>query len=249
MEQNPKYDQHSHFLPLKWSCNPSCRSLFVLTQHWATASVLLAMEVSSEDRSASSCEGWDLHRAVSASLAASMSALCCWTMPCRSWKAMERLYVYSQEELHSGGKSKSCDACWMPLWVGSRDWLKRMMLWCRKGKCHKSEEKNQLGNMHLNNLSAPLKVRVYLILGTPESGIHRSYVFCYFLFLSYSQRGKMYGWMNYEMLNVLICHTLSVAMSPCDVAPVRSDNEPSTAFSRSVIWDKRSSSRCFLKLK
>lgn len=140
MAQNRKNDQHSHFLPLKWSCNPSCRSLFVLTQHWATASVLLAMEVSSVERSASSWEGWDLHRAVSASLAASMSALCCCTMLCRSWKAMERPYVYSQEELHSGGKSKSWDACWIPLRVGSRAWLKRMMLWCREGKCHKSAE-------------------------------------------------------------------------------------------------------------
>lgn len=190
-----KYDQHSHFLPLKWSCNPSCRSLFVLTQHWATASVLLAMEVSSEERSASSCEGWDLHRAVSVSLAASMSALCCCTMPWRSWKAMERLYVYSQEELHSGGKSKLCDACWIPLRVGSRAWLKRMMLWCREGRCHKSAETiNWVICIWiiwvLHSRSGFILFWVHL----NRESIFLVYIFCFYLI--YSQKTWKHVWLN-----------------------------------------------------
>lgn len=185
MAQNPKYDQHSHFLPLKWSCNPSCRSLFVLTQHWATASVLLAMEVSSEERSASSCEGWDLHRAVSASLAASMSALCCCTMPCRSCKAMERLYVKKGRVNHV----TAAESPW--------GWVPELDL---KGWCYDAERESHKSAETINwviciwIIWVLLKVRVYLILGAPVSRIHISYVYCYFLFLSYLQWKNV--WLN-----------------------------------------------------
>lgn len=106
-----KIDQ-LYILPLNWSCSPSCRLPLVLAQRWATASVRLAMEVRSEERPDSSWEGCDLHRAVRASLAESMSALCCCTTLCRSckWRAVRktepRRYARLSLRLHCGGKGR-----------------------------------------------------------------------------------------------------------------------------------------------